>query len=183
MENRTIDNVSRALAGTTSRRQALRLLGGGLAAGALGAVGIDAATAQQTGTGLITPVNGTINDGTGAVLAEGTFAVTRFVNQGGDLLATGTLTLGETIDEVVSLLVNSATGTCEVLDLTLGPLDLDLLGLVVHLDQVVLNITAESGSGKLLGNLLCAVSRILDGGGPLGAIAGLLNRILGALGA
>ena len=29
-----------------------------------------------------------------------------------------------------------ATGSCEILDLTLGPLDLDLLGLVVHLDQV-----------------------------------------------
>jgi hypothetical protein len=38
-----------------------------------------------------------------------------------------------------------ATGTCDILHLTLGPLDLNLLGLVVHLDQVVLDITAEQG--------------------------------------
>ncbi len=42
-----------------------------------------------------------------------------------------------------------------ILNLALGPLDLNLLGLVVHLNQVVLNITAEGGPGNLLGNL-CA---------------------------
>ena len=74
-----------------------------------------------------------------------------------------------------------ATGSCEILDLTLGPLDLDLLGLVVHLDQVHLNITAESGPGNLLGNLLCAVAGLLDNGGALTQIASLLNQILQAL--
>jgi len=182
MEDRTIDRISRAMAGTHSRRQTLKLLGGGIAGGALTAAGLAAAkdTVAQTGGNLPVPVTGTIGDSTEVL--EGTLTVTRFVNQGGDLLATGTLTLGDIVDEVVSLLVNSATGTCEVLHLELGPLDLDLLGLVVHLDQVVLDITAESGSGKLLGNLLCAVSRILDGGGPLGALSGLLNRILSILG-
>ncbi len=76
--------------------------------------------------------------------------------------------------------------TCEILSLTLGPLDLDLLGLVVHLDQVVLDIDAESGPGNLLGNLLCAVAGLLDGGGPLSGLLnqliGVLNRILGQLG-
>jgi hypothetical protein len=43
---------------------------------------------------------------------------------------------------------------CTVLDLTLGPLDLNLLGLMVHLDQVHLLITADSNGG-LLGGLLC----------------------------
>ena len=49
---------------------------------------------------------------------------------------------------------------CPVLDLTLGPLDLNLLGLMVHLDKVHLVITADS-QGGLLGSLLCG----LVGGG------------------
>jgi hypothetical protein len=43
---------------------------------------------------------------------------------------------------------------CSILDLTLGPLDLNLLGLIVHLDQVHLTITADS-EGGILGSLLC----------------------------
>jgi hypothetical protein len=77
----------------------------------------------------------------------------------------------------------SARATCDILNLVLGPLDLDLLGLQVHLDRVVLNIVAESGAGKLLGNLLCAVAGLLDGGlgGLLGRLTNLLNQILGVL--
>ena len=73
---------------------------------------------------------------------------------------------------------------CDILHLVLGPLDLDLLGLKVHLDKVVLNIEADPGPGNLLGNLLCAVAGLLDGGlnGLLGRLARLLNRILGQLG-
>jgi hypothetical protein len=52
---------------------------------------------------------------------------------------------------------SSAQRICPVLDLTLGPLDLDLLGLLVHLDRVHLTITADSNGG-LLGRLLCSVS-------------------------
>jgi hypothetical protein len=51
----------------------------------------------------------------------------------------------------------SAQRICPVLDLTLGPLDLNLLGLMVHLDQVHLTITADSNGG-LLGRLLCGLS-------------------------
>ena len=57
-----------------------------------------------------------------------------------------------------------------MLHLVLGPLDLDLLGLVVHLDKVVLDITAVPGAGALLGNLLCAVVGLLDGTG-IGGLA------------
>jgi hypothetical protein len=78
----------------------------------------------------------------------------------------------------------SARATCPILHLVLGPLDLNLLGLKVHLDQVVLNIDAQSGAGNLLGNLLCAVAGLLDGGlqGLLGRLVTLLNQILGQLG-
>jgi hypothetical protein len=71
---------------------------------------------------------------------------------------------------------------CQILDLVLGPLQLDLLGLVITLDTVHLNITAVPGAGNLLGNLLCAIAGLLDNSGPLDAIAALLNRLLTALG-
>ena len=45
---------------------------------------------------------------------------------------------------------------CPILDLTLGPLDLNLLGLMVHLDTVHLTITADS-TGGVLGSLLCSL--------------------------
>jgi hypothetical protein len=74
-------------------------------------------------------------------------------------------------------------GTCDVLHLVLGPLDLDLLGLRVHLDRIVLDIVAATGAGNLLGNLLCAITGLLDGplGGLLGQLNTLLNRILNLL--
>lgn len=81
--------------------------------------------------------------------------------------------------------IPSAARTCPVLNLVLGPLDLNILGLVVHLDRVVLLIIAQSGAGQLLGNLLCAVVGLLDAG-PLGGLLtqlqGLLNRILRIVG-
>src|SRR3954452_16942535 len=137
--------------------------------------------------------------------AAGTFTIQRFAVQKGVLTAIGTFT-GTTSNgdanatpayapvqtggtALTSAAVTQAAATCPILDLTLGPLHLDLLGLVVDLNQVHLTITAEQGSGNLLGNLLCAVAGLLDnaggGGGGLGgllqSIANLLNQILGQL--
>lgn len=56
-----------------------------------------------------------------------------------------------------------APGTvCSILDLVLGPLDLNVLGLLVHLDRLRLTITAVRGGG-ILGDLLCG----LAGGTPV----------------
>ena len=70
-----------------------------------------------------------------------------------------------------------------MLNLVLGPLDLNLLGLEVHLSRVVLNIVAVTGANNLLGNLLCAVTGLLDGTGLLNELrlANVLNRILAIL--
>jgi len=113
---------------------------------------------------------------------------TRFGTQNGQLsvtgLVTGTLTTltGQQVpvSQTVTTTVESAqaAGTCDILDLVLGPLHLDLLGLVIDLNQVHLQITAEQGPGNLLGNLLCAVAGLLDGNG-LNGLANLLNRLLG----
>lgn len=77
----------------------------------------------------------------------------------------------------------NAVVTCPILHLVLGPVDLNLLGLKVHLDKVVLNVDAVPGPGNLLGNLLCAVAHLLDGGlgGLLGQLVDLLNQILDRL--
>jgi hypothetical protein len=147
-----------------------------------------AVAAKKDTTPYTVPVTGATD--TGQSFA-GTLAITRFKNQGGALVALGTVsgTLTDTAtglpvgtaSQAVTLPVNVVTATCAILHLTLGPLDLNLLGLVVHLDQVVLNIDAQSGPGALLGNLLCAVAGLLDGGGALGQIASLLNQILAIL--
>lgn len=44
--------------------------------------------------------------------------------------------------------------SCPILHLVLGPLNPNLLGLNVSLNQVILDITAIPGPGNLLGNLL-----------------------------
>ncbi|QZT60611.1 hypothetical protein [Mycolicibacterium austroafricanum] len=68
----------------------------------------------------------------------------------------------------------SQQASCSVLDLTLGPLDLNLLGLRVQLNQVNLVITAIPSDG-LLGQLLCALA------GPEGILSGVLQNIINLL--
>jgi hypothetical protein len=85
------------------------------------------------------------------------------------------------VSQTITLPVANISATCEILHLELGPLDLNLLGLMVHLDQVVLDITAEQGGG-LLGDLLCAIADLLDNNSPLTPLVRLLNNVLRILG-
>jgi hypothetical protein len=132
--------------------------------------------AQTTGGGVSSPIPCTIA-GTPSTC---TLTVTGFQVVNGVLTAAGTVTGGGVTIPFSGVPVQ-ASGTCQILDLTLGPLHLDLLGLVVDLNQVHLTITAQSGSGQLLGNLLCAVSHLLDSSANPTALANLLNHILAAL--
>jgi len=82
---------------------------------------------------------------------------------------------------------NSPAGTTDILNLAVGPLDLNLLGLEVELDDchggpVTVDITAESGPGKLLGNLLGGLSHLLDGPASGLAIDRLVDRIESTIG-
>ena len=118
---------------------------------------------------------------------NGVLTITNFAVQNGQIVAIGTLTgtltdaLGNVtqITQDIVLPLITATGTCQILHLELGPLDLNLLGVMVHLDKVVLDITAQAGPGNLLGNLLCTVAHLLDGNAALVAVTNLLNHILG----
>ncbi|MDQ3928481.1 MAG: hypothetical protein M3328_04955 [Chloroflexota bacterium] len=121
--------------------------------------------------------------------------ITRFANQNGQLVARYVVNgaNGRQIGPFVTpaQVITPPEGTCEVLTLTLGPLDLNLLGLRVRLfgeteaDPVTILIYAVPGPGNLLGNLLCGLSGLLDGP-PTPArqnrIVRLLNRILAVAG-
>jgi hypothetical protein len=160
-----------------------------LGAGVVVADATAAPSAPQT-SAVSVPITGTATNTLGqAVNFAGTFALQRFTVVDGQLAAVGTLTgtltntvtgATQTVNQTVTLPV-SANGTCQILHLTLGPLDLNLLGLMVHLDRVVLDITAQSGPGNLLGNLLCAIANLLNSNAPAGPLATLLNHVLALL--
>jgi hypothetical protein len=81
----------------------------------------------------------------------------------------------------------TSAGSTSILHLSLGPVNLNLLGLNVDLDNcddepVTVDITAESGPGRLLGNLLTSVTHLLDGQGHGRPLANALNRIADAIG-
>ena len=146
-------------------------------------------------SGLSYPITATTAQGT----FNGALRIVAFGVQNGALVASGivsgTVINGSTISAVsqaVTIPVQTgaksaataapAAASCDILNLVLGPLHLDLLGLVIDLNQVVLNISAVPGAGNLLGNLLCSVTNLLNSGGALTQIAGILNQILGLLG-
>jgi len=143
------------------------------------------------------PDRGTVGGAAAGALADGgsfvgSVQVTslNFVN--GVLMAGGTLTgtatsaagavtqiTGQAFNVAASLLAPGGGGgvRCNILFLDLGPINLDLLGLVVDLSEVTLDVHAVPGPGNLLGNLLCGVAGLLDGKG----LSGLLSQITAIL--
>lgn len=152
---------------------------------------MSAEAAKPAPTPVAIPVTGT-GDG---VNFTGVANVTQFAVKNGQVVAIGTLTgtvtntagtvLGTVTNQAFTAPVDRAASAaqsgCNILHLVLGPLNLNLLGLNVSLNQVVLDITAIPGAGNLLGNLLCAVANLLNGNG-LGVLSNLLNQLLGILG-
>lgn len=152
------------------------------------------AAAIAVAASLVTPVGATAApslsvpvSGSGSGLSlSGVLNINKFVATSTGVNVVGTLTgtvtdaLGATttIVRTITLPVLIGDTTCDILHLDIGPISLDLLGLKVDLSRIVLDITAERGSGNLLGNLLCAVAGLLDD--PSG-LARLLNQILALL--
>jgi hypothetical protein len=151
---------------------------------------------------IVSKIVGKASDGS---KVTGNFTPLKFVNKGGQQQVKGVVDgvvthadgSKETFTALRTLKVKKINGTslaglgatsastsgaaaCDILHLVLGPLDLDLLGLQVHLDRVVLDIVAATGAGNLLGNLLCAITGLLDGG-PLAGLLGQLNDLLGQI--
>jgi len=132
---------------------------------------------------------------TGTKGFKGTYTIERFVSQGGKLYSVGTLTgkakggkkvTKENVRMPAALTKPAQAaqlppipGACQILNLTLGPINLNLLGLSVRTNQINVRIDAVPGAGNLLGNLLCGITGILDPATtPLGQLTALLNAIL-----
>lgn len=110
---------------------------------------------------------------------DGELTLTDFdVDDDGDLVAIGELdgelssnpteAIDETfevvlgaVEDVLSVL-DTDPGEVPVLDLVIEPIFLDLLGLELETETIDLDLTAVGGEGNLVGNLLIAVTTLLD---------------------
>ncbi len=131
---------------------------------------------------------------TGSKGFKGTYTIQRFSTRNGKLVAVGTLKGKLRGDRVTkrgvkipatltrnaqaSQLPDPTQGACQVLNLVLNPIDLNLLGLRVATSRIEVLIEAIPGANALLGNLLCGITGILD---PQGQSAGTLARALNAI--
>jgi len=158
----------------------------------LGSVGTASAQTDTQFTSI--PIEGTIFGTTNTF--EGALDVNRLRLEGDTLSIVGRLT-GEIRDAGGALVRNVSRAVevpvdisqvgmvCDILLLELGPIDLDLLGLIVNVSPIEINIDAQPGPGNLLGNLLCAVVGLLDGDFPntlTQTLLKVLNRVLSILG-
>jgi len=186
----------------------------GLATLALGAVAVPVASASNgTATPGSTknvpalktiPIHGVAKNGK---RFSGHYSIQRYVARGNKAYAVGTLkgTLANrhvTRYNVMmpatlsappatsSAKVRKAAVACTVLNLQLGPIDLNLLGLRVQLFggtnpatplPVSLLITAVPGNGNLLGNLLCGITGSLNQPGVLSQLNSNLSQLTATL--
>jgi hypothetical protein len=147
----------------------------------------------------VVPLTGTAKNGS---KFTGKYTIDRFIAKGGKLYSVGTLKgklRGKRVtkdnERLPATVANAGAArasqvplpplppgnACSILSLDLGPVNLNLLGLVVRTNQIQLRIDAVQGAGNLLGNLLCGVTGILNpslASTPLGQLAQALNALL-----
>ncbi len=166
----------------------------------LGAAGT-ASAAQAPAT---TPLTKTVAL-TGTKGFKGTYKIDRFASKSGKLVAIGTLkgtlrkngktkrvskknvampaTVAGAASGAKAAQIPPIPGACTILNLSIAPINLNLLGLSVRTNQIDLRIDAVPGAGNLLGNLLCAVTGLLNPTGALGQLTGAINQLAAALNA
>jgi hypothetical protein len=131
---------------------------------------------------------------TGSKGFKGTYTIDRFIARGGKMYSVGTLTgkakgskkVTKTGVRMPATLGTGAQkaqlppipGACQILNLVLGPINLNLLGLSVRTNQINLRIDAVPGAGNLLGNLLCGITNALNPATtPLSQLAQILSAL------
>jgi hypothetical protein len=142
----------------------------GIVATVLGVFALLAASVSAGGTPRA--MSSTQQAGETAGIVNVNVVIDRFVTQGRRIVAQGAVVARYNSDTTAPAVVRKAftarlatrrasfattARICDVLSLTLGPLDLNLLGLMIHLDRLVLTIKADSNGG-LLGSLLCSLA-------------------------
>jgi hypothetical protein len=156
--------------------------------------GAGTAVAQEPAFAKKVPVTGETKKGR---QFEGTFTIKRFVQSAGKAWAVGTLRgeLGnrdvvkrgvrmpvaiEPVGQITAQPPLPTPGACQILNLRLGPINLDLLGLRIATNTIRLRIEAIPGPGNLLGNLLCAITNLLNpsANAPLAQLVQVLNALL-----
>ena len=158
-------------------------------------LGAGPAAAQADSLTKVVPMSGTAENGK---KFRGTYTIQRFANRNGQVRAIGTLkgrlrgrdvtrrnvampvSLGQAGAKSAQL--PPLPNACTILNLSIRPINLNLLGLSVRTSRIDLRIDAVRGPGNLLGNLLCGLTGILDppalGGATGGQLASILNAIL-----
>jgi hypothetical protein len=129
----------------------------------------------------------------------GTYTIDRFTRSGGKQYAVGTLkgrlkgrrvkredvripvALERHAAAGASQLPNPTAGACQILDLVLQPIDLNLLGLRVATSRIEVLVESIPGAGNLVGNLLCGITGILDPQAATPATPSQLTQVLNAL--
>src|SRR3954453_15011208 len=175
---------------------------------ALGGTGIASAQDGPARLTQVVPMSGKTTKGNKQF--TGTYTIERFINKGGKIYSVGTVkgkvgskkVTKENV-QVPATVANAsapaqaqasrapppplpplpAGNACSILSLDLGPINLNLLGLVVRTNQIQLRIDAVQGPGTLLGHLFGRIPNILNPAGalantPLGQLAQILNALL-----
>src|SRR5262249_46412883 len=129
--------------------------------------------APVLGPALVSSITPTVHQ-VGAILPLQVTGVT-FDSTTGQLLANLQLgNLTTTAPLTLSATPNAADPSCPILNLHLGEIHLNVLGLKVDTSEICLSVTAHEGGG-LLGDLLCGVSNALNNGTSLGSALGSLS--------
>jgi len=131
---------------------------------------------------LLCGVANLLNNGVslGDILTQLGTALTNFLN-GLTGLLNGALSQATSVNQAGPNPQVTVSGT-SILNLSLGPVHLNLLGLDVLLDNcsngpVVVSITAVPGPGNLLGNLLAGLAGLLNTPANINAIQNAIQRV------
>ena len=172
------------------------LLAAAVAALAVMLIGGAGPAAAQTSTTPLTKtvkMTGTAKNGK---KFKGTYTIKRFTHRGSKLYAVGTLKgrlKGRRVTKnnvrIPASLARPASAAqipptpnaCQILNLTLQPIDLNLLGLRLRTSRIDLRLEGVPGAGNLLGNLLCGITGILDPQAAAPATPSVLTQVLNAL--
>ena len=163
----------------------------------VGGAGPAAAQTPSTPFTKVVKMTATAKNGT---KFTGTYTISRFTQRSGKVYAVGTLKgrlKGRSVRrasvkipvtttrrqaagaaQIPGAPPNPTPGACQILDLELRPIFLNLLGLQLQTSRIELLLEAVPGANALLGNLLCAITGILD---PQTATPSQLAQVLNAL--